>query len=77
MELKRKIYDILVDQKNKDCGKNAIFIDGARQVGKSHIAELFAKNEYKSYILIDFAKVFKEIKDLIENESYNLDLFFF
>lgn len=50
MEIKRKIYSELVKWKNKDNGNSALLIEGARRVGKSYIAEKFAKNEYKSYI---------------------------
>lgn len=42
---------------------------GARRVGKSTIAEEFARNEYKSYILIDFSKVSKEVSDLFNDIS--------
>ena len=52
--LKRKIYDALVAWKNSSKGTTAMMIDGARRVGKSYIAEQFAKAEYKRYILIDF-----------------------
>ncbi|MFQ9052883.1 MAG: AAA family ATPase [Oscillospiraceae bacterium] len=52
--LKRKIYDELVAWKSSSNGTTAMMIDGARRVGKSYIAEAFAKAEYKSYILIDF-----------------------
>ena len=74
--LKRKIYNLLVDWKNNSNGASALMIDGARRVGKSYIAESFAKNEYKSYILIDFGKAPQMILDLFINDSYNLDLFF-
>ena len=53
-----------------------LHINGARRVWKSYICGEFAKKEYKSYILIDFANVSKEIVELIENESYDLELFF-
>lgn len=74
--LKRKIYDDLVEWKNKSNGKTALLIDGARRVGKSFIVELFARQEYKSYILIDFGNVSSEILDLITYEASDLDLFF-
>ena len=74
--LKRKIYDDLINWKNNSKGQTAILIDGARRVGKSYIAEEFAKNEYKSYIIIDFGNAPKDILELFENESYNFDLFF-
>lgn len=69
--LKRKIYLKLLDWKEKDKGKTALLIEGGRRVGKSTIVEEFAKNEYASYILIDFAfagediqNLFKDINDL-------------
>ncbi|MBR2781386.1 MAG: ATP-binding protein [Eubacteriaceae bacterium] len=74
--LKRKIYDTLVAWKNKSNGQTALLIDGARRVGKSFIAELFARQEYKSYIIIDFGNAPKDIIELFENDSADLDLFF-
>ena len=53
-----------------------MLIEGARRVGKSTIAEEFAKNEYKSYLLIDFNKVSDEVKQVFINERENIDLFF-
>ena len=75
MELKRKIYDKLIDWKSNN-GETALLIDGARRVGKSFITEQFAKNNYRSYIIIDFGNISNEIIDLFENESNDLDLFF-
>ncbi len=74
--LKRKIYDKLVDWKHQSNGATALLIDGARRVGKSFIARTFAENEYRSYILIDFGNAPKDILDLFENNSTDLDLFF-
>ncbi len=74
--LKRKVYDALLEWKQKSNGKTALLIDGARRVGKSFIAELFAKQEYKSHILIDFGNAPRDILDLFENDSADLDLFF-
>ncbi len=74
--LKRKIYDELLTWKAKSNGQTAMMIDGARRVGKSYIAELFGKQEYKSYILIDFGNAPQDILDLFLNESSDLDLFF-
>lgn len=74
--LKRKIYNKLVEWKRNSNGATAMMIDGARRVGKSFIAEEFAKAEYKSYILIDFGKAPKDILDLFVNDTSNLDLFF-
>ncbi|WP_416325712.1 AAA family ATPase [[Eubacterium] hominis] len=63
MELKRKVYQNLLDWKRKK-GRTAMLIEGARRVGKSYIAKKFAENEYQSYILIDFSKADEDIKDL-------------
>lgn len=74
--LKRKIYNQLVEWKKNSNGSSAMMIDGARRVGKSYIAEEFAKEEYKSYILIDFGSAPQDILDLFIYDSSNLDLFF-
>ncbi len=74
--LKRKIYDALLDWKRKSNGRTALLIEGARRVGKSYIVEQFAKQEYKSYIIIDFGNAPRDILDLFMNESADLDLFF-
>ena len=70
--MKRKIYNQLVKWKNESQGRTALLIDGARRVGKSYIVEKFAKENYKSYILIDFSKAPKEICELFENYMDNL-----
>lgn len=74
--LKRKIYNELVAWKTHSHGTTALMIDGARRVGKSFIAEEFAKREYRSYILIDFGQAPKDILDLFADDSADLDLFF-
>ena len=51
---KRKIYDDLLAWKQNSHGQTALLLEGARRVGKSTIVEVFAKKEYKSYVLIDF-----------------------
>lgn len=76
MVLKRKAYNTLLQWKNESNGSTALLIDGARRVGKSYLAKTFAENEYKSYILINFSKASKELKDIFENDLMNLDLFF-
>lgn len=43
---------------------------------KSTIVEEFAKNEFKSYILIDFAHTSKDIIALFD-DTYELDFFFY
>ena len=66
MILKRKIYSKLLNWKNECQGTKAIMVEGARRIGKSTIVEEFAKQEYESYILIDFAK-----KDKVVEEYFN------
>ena len=67
---KRKIYNEILEWKEKRSNKYALLIKGARRVGKSTIAEEFAKNEFKSYILIDFAHTSKEIIELFDDTYY-------
>lgn len=74
--MKRKIYSQLIDWKANFADKYALLIDGARRVGKSWIAVEFAKNEYESYMLIDFTKVNRQIKELFNNSLDDLDSFF-
>lgn len=73
---KRKAYDKLLHWKQESKGKTAILVEGARRIGKSTLVEQFAKQEYESYILIDFANVLPEVNDLIENSISNLNYFF-
>lgn len=72
---KRKIYNEILEWKVNRSDKYALLIKGARRVGKSTIAEEFAKNEFKSYILIDFANTSRAIIDLFD-DMYDLDFFF-
>ena len=76
MILKRKIYDKLLDWKTKSKGKKAILIEGARRIGKSTVCEEFGKNEYKSYIIIDFAKETEEVKEYFASYLNDLDTLF-
>ena len=72
---KRKAFEKLKYWKEKKAPKYVVLLEGARRVGKSTIAEEFAKQEYKSYIKIDFANVRKEILDVFEDIA-EPDLFF-
>lgn len=76
MILKRIIYDKLLDFKKTIKGQKALLIEGARRIGKSTICEEFGRNEYKSYILIDFAKCPNEVKDYFKRYMNDLDTFF-
>ena len=64
---KRKVYDKMLEWKRERNGSTALLLKGARRVGKSTVAKAFAENEYKSYILIDFAQASKEVKQLFDN----------
>ena len=69
MIFKRKLYQTLLDWKINREGKTAILIEGPRRVGKSTLAETFARNEYDSYIKIDFSIAPKEVLSLFEDIS--------
>ena len=75
MYFKRKAYDQLLEWKEKYADKYAVLLEGARRVGKSTIAEQFAINEYKSYILIDFSKTSSEEMACFDDIN-DLDMFF-
>lgn len=66
---KRKIYNQLLEWKKESNGKTAIMVEGPRRAGKSTIVEEFARNEYKSYILVDFFTASPETKALFDNLS--------
>lgn len=72
---KRKLYAKMLEWKQSSQGRSALLIQGARRVGKSTLAEQFAKNEYESYILIDFSKCSKDIRELFDDVS-DLDYVF-
>lgn len=73
---KRKIYNKLLKWKNESKGETAMLVEGARRIGKSTIVEEFAKENYKSYILIDFSKVTNSIKEAFNNLLNSLDSLF-
>jgi predicted AAA+ superfamily ATPase len=66
---RRKLYEKMLQWKRERDGKTALLIKGARRVGKSTLAEEFAKREYESYILIDFTEAAQEVRDLFEDVS--------
>lgn len=74
--MERKIYSQLVEWKTSSNGKTALLLEGARRIGKSFIVEQFARQEYDSYILIDFNYADEQIIAIFENYSTRLDLFF-
>ena len=76
MIFRRKLYERMLQWKQNRNGSTALLIQGARRVGKSTLVEEFAKREYKSYILIDFAESSTEVDELFENIR-DFDFFFF
>lgn len=74
--MKRKIYDALLSWKEREQGKTALMIQGARRVGKSYIVKEFGQKEYRSCILIDFNKASDDVKKLFENDLDDMDVFF-
>ena len=76
MIFKRKIYDKFLAWKKESNGKKALLVEGARRIGKSTIVEEFARNEYKSYLIIDFAKAPEEVKGYFSSYLDDLDTFY-
>ena len=66
---RRKIYDEMLEWKRSRDGATALLIKGARRVGKSTIAEEFARNEYESYIVVDFADAPQAVWEAVDNIS--------
>lgn len=74
--MKRKIYKQLKEWKEQNNGHVAVLIDGARRIGKSYIVEAFAKNEYKSYVMVDFNNADAELMEIFDKYLNSLDKFF-
>ena len=70
---RRRVYGQLLDWKNKWSREYAILLDGARRVGKSTVVGEFAKNEYESYLIIDFNHVSKDVLSVFETYSHDID----
>ncbi len=75
MKIKRKIYQKISEWKQDCRGEKALLIEGARRIGKSTVVEAIGRNEYKSYVMIDFNKASKKILGYFDN-LINLDIFF-
>ena len=72
---RRKAYDRMLEWK-ADNGKYALIIEGARRTGKTTIATEFAKNEYRSHIVINFSVPHEEIENLFKDYGKGADRFF-
>lgn len=73
--MERKIYQRLKQWKEEG-GRTALLIDGARRVGKTHVALEFAKREYKTFLFIDFNRAGSAVKNLFNEGLEDLDTFF-
>lgn len=76
MIFKRKIYQKLLEWKALSQGKTAVMIEGARRIGKSTTAEEFARNEYRDYLILDFALEPDDVKRLFTESLGNMASFF-
>ena len=74
--MKRKIYQQLIDWKQNRKGDVALLIEGARRIGKSYIVEAFARQEYESYLLVDFSKVNPQVMEFFNLYLDDLDTLF-
>ena len=72
---KRKVYDRLLQWKRESNGTSALMVQGARRIGKSTIVEEFAKNEYSSYLIVDFNKASAAVRSLFD-DLMDLDFIF-
>ena len=76
MFFKRKVYDKLLEWKSLSAGTSAVLLEGARRIGKSTVVEEFAKREYDDYMILDFAKESKDIKNNFVENMDDMDTFF-
>ncbi len=76
MLFERKIYNKFLSWKNESQGQKALLVEGARRIGKSTVVEEFGKNEYKSYILIDFSRTTDDVRGYFYQHLNDLDTFF-
>lgn len=75
MYYRRKLYDVMLRWKKEQADSYSLLLEGARRVGKSTVAEEFARNEYAAYVIIDFANVGNTVLDCFD-DIHDLDIFF-
>lgn len=76
MIFKRKIYDKLLEWKELSTGTSAVLLEGARRIGKTTIVEEFAKKEYDDYMILDFVKENKDVRNNFVENMDDIDTFF-
>lgn len=76
LDMKRKVYDRLLQWKQQRHGTTAVLLTGARRVGKSYVVKQFAEREYRSHVIIDFNSASKDIRQLFDDYLSDLDTFY-
>lgn len=71
--MKRKIYNELLEWKSTSNGRSALLVEGARRIGKSYIVEEFARNEYASYLMINFRTASRDVKSWFDIYLEDID----
>ena len=66
----------MLEWKEKYAPNYALFLKGARRVGKTTLAKKLGQEAYRSYILIRFDQAEEAIKDLFKNGLRDLDHLF-
>lgn len=74
--LKRKADEELLSWKKRSDGSSSLLVEGARRVGKSTSVVEFGKAQYRSYILIDFSMMPREVLSIFEEYRDDLDTLF-
>ena len=77
MLFKRKVYNKLLEWKEMSAGESAVLLEGARRIGKSTIVEEFAKNEYDDYMILDFARENKDVKNNFNENMLSEEAIFY
>ena len=72
----RKIYQEMLRWKHDYAPKYALFLKGARRVGKTTLAKKLGEEAYKSHILIRFDQVTDDVRNLFVNGLLDLDTLF-
>ena len=75
-EYERKVYKAMLEWKEKLAPDHALFLKGARRVGKTTLAEKLGREAYKTYILVRFDQAGDDVKDLFVNSLRDLDNFY-
>ncbi|MGM9693250.1 MAG: ATP-binding protein [Alloprevotella sp.] len=73
--MKRKIFEALLQWKNSEKGRVALLVEGARRVGKSYIVEAFAKEAYRSYVMIDLSYMPAALKSVFDDYLNDVPMF--